>query len=88
MRSALWRLTSLMGAAFFVTGCLRGQPLPASRAQAPFNSGDNFFRAAAEEPAFGNTATNVRRIQQTPDDGVIRFAVFGDNRNSSPFSSA
>lgn len=43
--------------------------------------------ADSSEPPFGNTATNIRRIQQKPYAGKIRFVVMGDNRNSSPFST-
>lgn len=40
-----------------------------------------------QEPVFGDTETNIKRIVQKPYDGTIRFVIMGDNRNSTPWSS-
>lgn len=86
MRVPFFKLTAMAAATLSLAGCLRGQPVPTQRGFAP---GFNRQNAPLEsnEPAFGNTDTNIRKIKGTPHDGVIRFAAFGDNRNSSPFST-
>lgn len=70
-----------------LSACLNtGRPAPVPPTNLPGNSFGAF--RAAQEPPFGNTATNLRRItQQPPKDGVVRFVVLGDNRNSTPITT-
>jgi serine/threonine-protein phosphatase CPPED1 len=69
-------------------GCLRdgSAPIPRNGLVPPAN-----LNAAAntnsDEPAFGNTLNNIRKISQKPYNGTLRFMVLGDNRNSSPIST-
>ena len=80
----LFQLSTLALASSLLFGaCLRDQksPLQQTALRSPFNA-----LKTLKEPVFGNTATNLRRIQQKPYNGNIRFVVMGDNRNSSPFS--
>lgn len=68
----------------WLSACQGNQPVPlrqSNASRAILNSFGN------DEPAFGNTATNIQRIQSKPFSGKVRFVVLGDNRNSSPFSS-
>jgi len=94
MRYPIMRRTfasAFLAAACAVTGlsgCLvNPQPtlLPPGGRPAPGTSLGAFM--SAQEPPFGNTATNIRRVLQKPSNGVVRFVVLGDNRNSSPITT-
>lgn len=67
-----------------LTGCFRSASLPTQL----YNLLDPFSALKARvEPTFGNTTTNLKRIQAKPYNGTIRFVLMGDNRNSSPFTT-
>lgn len=80
----LLRLSALfLAGSTLLTGCFHSSNLSAI-----YNLIDPFkaFKARTE-PSFGNTATNLKKITAKPYKGTIRFALMGDNRNSSPFST-
>lgn len=76
--------TLALASSLLLGACLRDQKAP-SLQQVALRSPLNSLKTL-KEPVFGNTATNLRRIQQKPYNGTVRFVVMGDNRNSSPFS--
>ncbi|PIQ26095.1 hypothetical protein COW36_02155 [bacterium (Candidatus Blackallbacteria) CG17_big_fil_post_rev_8_21_14_2_50_48_46] len=80
-RSAV--LVILAGAG--LTACLRNGGTPVRSNLVP--TGLNAAASRADEPVFGNTVTNIRRVLQKPYNGTLRFVVMGDNRNSSPIST-
>jgi 3',5'-cyclic AMP phosphodiesterase CpdA len=67
--------------------CFQDNRLPLQPAARQSQAQLSAMRSTPREPAFGNTATNLRRILAQPQTGRFRFAFFGDNRNSSPFTT-
>lgn len=83
----LYQLSTLgLCSALLLSSCLRSQNGTVMQSGA-LNRAAVSNLSHGSEPVFGNTQSNVRQIQQKPYDGVIRFVVMGDNRNSSPFSN-
>jgi len=88
MKDTMIRSVSvLLLAGFSLSGCLREGSAPLSRANLFPPAGLNAASSDGQEPAFGNTLTNIRKINQKPFNGNLRFVVLGDNRNSSPIST-
>lgn len=80
IKTAFVGLTS----ALLLTSCFQNRgPLPSQNAS---NVSAQNVQAAAQ-PVFGNTLTNIKKIQSKPYNGTLRFVMLGDNRNSNPFST-
>lgn len=82
----LFSLATLgLSSVLLLSSCLKSQE-PVAQTGA-LNQAPLAAMQVESAPVFGNTLTNIQRIRQKPYDGVLRFVVMGDNRNSSPFSS-
>ncbi len=86
------RLGQVLGFALVTVSLLGACQRPLPRTQAPpgFNGQNrprvNTFNTESQ-PVFGDTVTNIQKIQQKPYDGSIRFIIMGDNRNSLPWTT-